>query len=255
MTEVAVPQNSAIEEAILRELRLNPADPKTRAVLYICDRYDLDPVLKHVVLVDGKPYITRDGLLHVAHRSGQLDGIEVVTDPHIVEDTWMCKVAVYRKDMSHPFAFTGRYPTKGGNQKYAPEMALKTAEVMALRRAFDVTGIPAVDEQLPDDNALTKPVERSKTKDPDDPWADPAPEQLPGEVIEDLETADTISAIRSVWNDHHSSLTPGQKVALKDGMVTRKAELDEAATDQGDDPPESMEPETLDAVLVEEPAA
>ena len=32
----------------------------------------------------------------------------------------------------------GRYPTSGGNQKYAPEMAVKVGEVMSLRRAFDV---------------------------------------------------------------------------------------------------------------------
>lgn len=126
--------------AVLRTLRLNPADPRTQALVLVCDRYGLDPVLKHVVLVEGNVYVTRDGLLHVAHKSGQLDGIEVVDEPKLSADGahWIAKVSVYRKDMSRPFSYVGRYPSKGGNVKYAPEMAVKCAEVMALRRAFDV---------------------------------------------------------------------------------------------------------------------
>lgn len=48
--------------------------------------------------------------------------------------------------MSRPFTFPGRYPATGGNAKYAPEMALKVAESMSLRRAFDVTGIASAVE-------------------------------------------------------------------------------------------------------------
>src|SRR5690606_1340720 len=38
----------------------------------------------------------------------------------------------------------------GGNRDYAQEMAMKAAEAHALRRAFDVTGLPALDEQRPE---------------------------------------------------------------------------------------------------------
>ncbi len=131
------------QEAILKSLNLNPRDPKTQALLLICDRYNLDPILKHLVLISGNPYVTRDGLLHVAHRTGQLDGIEVV-DCGEYETHYWAKVAVYRKDMGRPFTYVGRFAkNKAMAKEYGPEMAVKTAEVAALRRAFSVTGLPA----------------------------------------------------------------------------------------------------------------
>lgn len=113
--------------------------------LNIASRYELDPLLKHLVMIEGRPYITRDGLLHVAHRSGHLDGMET-SEPAIVEGFWRASCSVYRNDMSRPFTYTGRYPTSGGNAKFAPEMAVKVAEVMALRRAFDVAA-PTAEER------------------------------------------------------------------------------------------------------------
>lgn len=140
-------------EAILRTLKLNPRDPATQALLLVCERYGLDPLLKHMVLIEGRPYITRDGYLHIAHRSGVLDGL-VVEAEGSEGDEWWAKVSVYRKDMSRPFTFRGRYPKQKYSAKagkvvpteYGPEMAVKCAEVMAMRRAFDVTGVPAADE-------------------------------------------------------------------------------------------------------------
>ena len=71
------------QTAILKAIGLDRVPPEQRELaLGIAKRYELDLMLKHLVLVDGKPYITRDGLLHVAHRSGQLDGIDV-TDPEL----------------------------------------------------------------------------------------------------------------------------------------------------------------------------
>lgn len=138
-------------EAVLRSLKLNPQDPATQAMLLVCDRFGLDPILKHIVLIEGRPYVTRDGYLHVAHRSGQLDGLEVI-DCGDTDQEWWAVVAVYRKDMSRPFQYRGRYPKKGGNSKYGPEMAIKVAEVMALRRAFDVAGLGSADEKHVDES-------------------------------------------------------------------------------------------------------
>lgn len=137
---------------VLTYLGLNPDDPRSQAVVAVAQRYDLDPLLKHVIVIPkGGVYITRDGLLHVAHRSGQLDGIVVEQEPTLSEDQreWVSRVTVYRKDMGHGFTFPGRYPVNGGNREYAQEMSLKAAEAHALRRAFDVTGIPVIDEQRP----------------------------------------------------------------------------------------------------------
>lgn len=142
---VAVKQDPR-EVALLKAIGFDRLAPEQRELaLNIAQRYELDVMLKHLVMVDGKPYITRDGLLHVAHRSGNLDGIET-TEPVIVDKFWTARCSVYRKDMSRPFTYGGRYPVDGQNRKFAPEMAIKVAEVMALRRAFDVAA-PAMEER------------------------------------------------------------------------------------------------------------
>ncbi|MBZ9752758.1 hypothetical protein K7W42_18105 [Deinococcus sp. HMF7604] len=124
--------------AVMRHLGLNPNDPATQALLLVCQKYDLDPILKHALLIKGRLYVTRDGLLHVAHRSGVFDGMEVL-DQGSDQTHFTAKVSVYRKDMGRPFTYIGRYPKSGQIAKdYGPEMAVKVAEVMAMRRAFDV---------------------------------------------------------------------------------------------------------------------
>jgi len=132
--------------ALLKAVGLDRVPPEQRELaLAIAKRYDLDLMLKHLVLVDGRPYVTRDALLHIAHRSGQFDGLEV-TEPVLDGDYWRATATVYRKDMSKPFVYPGRYPVKGRNKDFGPEMAIKVAEVMALRRAFDVSA-PIVEER------------------------------------------------------------------------------------------------------------
>lgn len=137
------------DKALLRAIGFDKLAPAQRELaLNIAQRYQLDPMLKHLVMIEGGAYITRDGLLHIAHRSGFLDGIET-TEPYLDGDFWRAKCSVFRKDMSRPFVYGGRYPAKGGNAKYAPEMAIKVAEVMALRRAFDVAA-PTAEERWDD---------------------------------------------------------------------------------------------------------
>jgi hypothetical protein len=134
------------ELALLRAVGLDRAAPEQRELaLAIADRYGLDLMLKHLVLIEGRPYLTRDALLHIAHRSGQLDGMDT-SEPTLADGYWRATCSVYRKDMSRPFTYSGRYPEKGGNAKFAPEMALKVAESMALRRAFDIAA-PSADER------------------------------------------------------------------------------------------------------------
>lgn len=100
-------------------------------------QYDLDPILKHIDLIEGQVYVTHKGLLHKAHASGQLDGIELLETGE-TQTHWTARVAVYRRDMSRAFIYPGRYPKNGRNVKYGQEMAITRAECMALRRAFDI---------------------------------------------------------------------------------------------------------------------
>lgn len=156
--EVALRSGDVDREAVLRHLQLDPRNPATQALLLVCERYGLDPLLKHMLLIQGRPYVTRDGYLHLAHQSGRLDGIEIL-DEGEDDDHWWAKVAVHRKDMARPFTYRGRYPKQGaGNAKYGPEMAIKCAEVAALRRAFNVTGIGAADEKWDADDVHTVDV-------------------------------------------------------------------------------------------------
>ena len=144
--------------ALLKAVGLDRVPPEQRDLaLAIARKYDLDLLLKHLVLIEGRPYVTRDALLWIAHRSGALDGIEV-TEPTVrtfegLGEFWYAEATVYRRDMSHPFKYGGRYPVKGGNAKFAPEMAIKVAAVMALRRAFNVSAPTAEerwDAEIPD---------------------------------------------------------------------------------------------------------
>lgn len=130
---------------VLAAVGIDPNNPTHQAALLICEKYGFDPLLKHVVVIPAKgPYVTRDGLLYVAHRSGQFDGIEITatgeTDTHFT-----ATASVWRKDMGRAFVYPGRYPKNGGNKSHGPEMAIKCAESMALRRAFAVAA-PSLDE-------------------------------------------------------------------------------------------------------------
>ena len=139
--------------ALLKAIGLDRVAPEQREIaLAIADRYDLDLMLKHLVLIEGKPYVTRDGLLHIAHRSGVFDGIEVSV-PEKVDRYWRATASVWRKGFSRPFTYPGRYPVGAKNDE---EMCIKVAESMALRRAFDISA-PTLDERWSseDDETVT----------------------------------------------------------------------------------------------------
>lgn len=126
--------------SVLGAMGIDPNDPLFQAMLLVCDKYGLDPLLGHVEVLprSKKPYITRDGFLHIAHTSGQLDGIVLVEESEAPAE-WRATVEVWRKDMSRPFRYAGRYPKAGSNKQYGREMAVKTAERTALKRAFNVS--------------------------------------------------------------------------------------------------------------------
>jgi hypothetical protein len=170
--------------ALLKAVGLDRAAPEQRELaLAIAKRYDLDLLLKHLVLIEGRPFITRDGLLWIAHRSGVFDGIGV-TKPVIEGDYWTCEATVWRKDMTHPITYGGRYPVKGGNAKYNVEMSVKVAESMALRRAFNVsapTEVERWDVEVPDAPAEPKRSLKERAA------AKVQEIQAPVAVIEDVE--------------------------------------------------------------------
>lgn len=139
---------------LARDLGVDLRTTEGRQTAMIALKLGLDPLLGHIVLIPSQggrktPYITRDGLLHIAQRSGQLDGI-IAEEPHLSPDgrEWRCRVTVHRKDMAHPISYPGRFPAQGNKQavQWGEEMATVRAEVHTLRRAFSVTGIAVYEE-------------------------------------------------------------------------------------------------------------
>lgn len=165
--------------AILQAIGIDTANPVHQAALLACEKYDLDPIRKEVIVIPRSgPYVTRDGYLRVAHRSGQLDGI-VVEDQSETTTHWTARVAVYRKDARFPFTYTGRYPKAGQNKQYGLEMAVTRAERTALSRAFPVEGMaPGGDDfdRTPTDTSATvaEIEELTDVKDWVDEHGDPA---------------------------------------------------------------------------------
>jgi len=133
---------------ILEYLGLPPNSVNARATVLVCKRYGLDPLLGHLEIVKNKIYITRDGMLHVAHQSGQLNGIVVDEERrNTTDDGWTAYVSVHRRDMDYPFRYGGQ--CKDNEQKDDPQaMALARAERRALRRAFDIPAYDDGDEPL-----------------------------------------------------------------------------------------------------------
>ncbi|BDG27212.1 hypothetical protein TthSNM66_18480 [Thermus thermophilus] len=150
-------------------------DEDVQLALAICQRYGLDPLLRHVVLIPGgrerryNVYITRDGLLHVAHASGKAWSLEV-EEPKRLENPYTGKPDIYlrgrvrvhdpvsgREQVFEGGVWFSEYAQKGGAWATHPAaMHQKVLEVYLLRRAFDVALTPV--EEVGVDAAEAAPV-------------------------------------------------------------------------------------------------
>src|SRR5215207_6070108 len=131
-------------EAALRYLQLNPKDPRAQALVMVCDRYGLDPLLGHVSLYDGKPYVHFAAYLHIANADPHFDGIECVREWNDRTYYWATG-RVHRDDRNFPSERTGKSrklkPKKGGGSyedDTADAKAFAQAARRALRMAFNV---------------------------------------------------------------------------------------------------------------------
>jgi hypothetical protein len=122
---------------LLRIVGLDPRNPLAHALVAVARRYGLDPLLGEIAIIrqSQRPYITRDGYLAIAHRSGKFDGMEVpAADPHREGSEWIARVAIWRKDMAHPFTFPGW----GEMSDHGRDMAITRSERRGLKHAFNV---------------------------------------------------------------------------------------------------------------------
>lgn len=152
-------------------------DNDFNAFVYLCKQYELDPLKKevHFSLRGGKgvTQVTRDGLLKIANRDPQFDGIggdvvyegDILTKrddesmhitygpEHLAFNASKRKGAfanVYRKDRSKAttvFVAWSDYNTgKNCWTTHPNAMILKVAESMALKRAFSLSGLTSQEE-------------------------------------------------------------------------------------------------------------
>ena len=161
----------ALEEAVidgkirmtelLMSVGIDAGKPEHQAALLACERYGLDPLLKHIIVIPrGGVYITADGYRHVAEMTGEHNGTTVVEQGE-TPSHFTAVVSVWRKGVDHAFTFPGRYPKAGSNKKHGAEMAIVRAERNALSRAFPVAGIraePDPDRAAADTSALTAEI-------------------------------------------------------------------------------------------------
>lgn len=124
------------QEGVMQALGLNVRDPKVQALALVAQRYGLDLILRQVFLIQGTVYVSHAGLLSVAHRSGDLDGIEVTVREE--EKRWVAVAKVYRKSMRIPFTYEDECYKSENTVKDKRKRAITRAERNALRRAFDV---------------------------------------------------------------------------------------------------------------------
>lgn len=190
----ANPNVDDVDALVRRTMFANQPADLVNMTLLICQRYDLDPLLKHVVLIKGNIYVTRDGLLHVAHQSGQLNGMHVTLGK---DDFGMfAECTIYRRDMAHPFTYRvyrDEYDSKTGAWRTHPRaMLIKTAEVFSLRRAFDVALTPIEEMDTVIDRHQPDPPSRPASN-----GTQAQPEAVEGEVVEEGEPAPKAEASKT----------------------------------------------------------
>lgn len=159
MTEPKKEQQT-YSEAQLRLIKQTVASKANQAefdlLIYLATKYGLDPLTKEIWCIkynerdEAKIFTSRDGYLKIAHASGVLDGMKsyTVDDEQGKPVKAICKV--YRRDMQHPFEAeikVSEYRQNNGTwNKYTSAMAIKVAEVFALKRAFHISGLVTVEE-------------------------------------------------------------------------------------------------------------
>lgn len=153
------------EKSTIQKTVANTLDaPQTALFFYQCQALGLNPLLNEIAAItyntknpDGtyskrmSIQVMRDGFLTIAHRSGKFAGIESgvnLNKEGVLISGW---AKVYHKDFEHPVyqeADLAEYKSDRNplwNSK-PKTMIKKVAESMALRKAFNVSGVYAPEE-------------------------------------------------------------------------------------------------------------
>lgn len=143
----------------------------------LAEHYQLDVLTKEIALIPNKgPFIGVWGRLHIAHRSGRLDGLEA--DDEYETDKHHCvRCVVWRNDMGHPAAKVIGRVAKADKKDWPMEIARARALRAALGYAFSIHDsfddasdgddwTPAPDERIQADIVAAGPGEEVRTGEP-----------------------------------------------------------------------------------------
>jgi len=148
------------KKSIVETVAKNLTDAQRGVFFYTCQAMGLNPLLNEIcaVVYHGKEgskmsiQVQRDGFLTIAHRSGKFAGLEsgvTVNDQGKIINGW---ARVYHKDFNKPVYQEADFdeydsPERNPIWKTKPKtMIKKVAESMALRKAFNVSGVYAPEE-------------------------------------------------------------------------------------------------------------
>jgi len=161
------PKYSNDEMILLRNvIAKDCTEPEFKMMMYMAKTYGLDPLLKQIWAIKRNErdpaliMVGRDGMLAIAHRSKQFDGmtsgVNYVKDKEGKEIPVTAWCEIWRKDMAHSFKTEVRFDEyvqpipksgyKGLWQTKPSVMLIKVAESVCLRKAFSVSGVYDPDE-------------------------------------------------------------------------------------------------------------
>ena len=203
-------EKSVIKQTVAKDLDI----AQTSIFFYQCQALGLNPLLSEICAVvykgrDGNKMsiqVMRDGFLKIAHRSGKFAGMEsgVKTDDKGNLIGW---AKVYHKDFQVPLyqeADSIEYSNPIRNtlwQSKPKTMIKKVAESMALRKAFNVSGVYASEEM---DLELAKETQPERIMEVPNGHLPATDEQkatlkaLGGEQLNDLTRQQAVEEIRNL---------------------------------------------------------
>jgi hypothetical protein len=186
------------QREVLSLLGIQGPDNHIQLLFKLAEHYDLDPLTKEITLIPKKgPFIGFWGRLHVAHRSGLLDGLEA-DDETEDEHFYKVRAVVWRKDMGRPAAKAIGRVAKTEEKDWPFEIARARALRAALGFAFSIHDI----------------------FDGDDDWTPPPDERLQATVIDVPDAADTPREEEP--QKQVATRTPAKRVRKKTGEVSEK---------------------------------
>ena len=141
-------------ELIKRTVAKGATNDELELFTTLAKKYNLNPFAKEIWFIKYSDkqapaiFTSRDGYLKIAHASGKFDGMESYTIDDEKGNPVKAVAIVYRKDMNRPFKAEIKVSEYKQNSptwnKYTSAMAIKVAEVFALKRAFSISGLAAL---------------------------------------------------------------------------------------------------------------